>query len=139
MRRPDSNSRRPNDWVHPAAVAANLRGTVAQAHGAAARTYGPEGQYSSEVQQRPHDLTHSASSRCMRASVNKASCGYCAEFGTKRSQVQILSPRQQNAWSASYSGFWTEAVELQVQQHVGASCLQVAATPQRVAAELAFA
>jgi hypothetical protein len=31
MRRSDSNSRRPNDRVHPAAVAANLRGTVAQA------------------------------------------------------------------------------------------------------------
>jgi hypothetical protein len=33
--------------------------------------YGPEGQYSSEVQQRPHDLTHSASSRCVRASVKQ--------------------------------------------------------------------
>ena len=58
-----------------------------------AGAYGPDGQYSSEVQQRPQDLRRTASSRCVRAGVNKASNGYCAEFGTKRSQVQILSPR----------------------------------------------
>ena len=48
-----------------------------------ARTYGSEGQYSSEVQQRPRRLTRSASSRCVRASVKKARSGDCAEFGTK--------------------------------------------------------
>jgi hypothetical protein len=56
-------------------------------------TYGPEGQYSSKVQQQPDCLTRLASSRCVPASVNKATSGYCADFGTKRSQVQILSPR----------------------------------------------
>jgi hypothetical protein len=47
----------------------------------------PEGQYSSEVQQRPHCLTRSASSRCVRASVNMATNGYCAEFGTLSSSA----------------------------------------------------
>jgi transposase len=42
-----------------------------------------DGQYSSEVQQRPRRLTRSASSRCVRASVKKARSGDCAEFGTK--------------------------------------------------------
>jgi hypothetical protein len=45
------------------------------------------------VQQRPHYLTRSASSSCVSNSDNRATNGYCAEFGTKRSQVQILSPR----------------------------------------------
>jgi hypothetical protein len=58
-----------------------------------ARTDGHEGQYSSEVQQRPHCSARSASCRCVRASVNKATNGSRAEFRTKRSQVQILSPR----------------------------------------------
>jgi hypothetical protein len=53
----------------------------------------PEGQYSRKVQQRPHCLTRSASSRCVLSSANMARNDYCAEFGTKRSQVQILSPR----------------------------------------------
>ena len=56
--------------------------------------YGSEGKYSSEVQQRPHYLTSAASSRCVPANVNGGTNGSCAEFGTKRSQVQILSPRQ---------------------------------------------
>jgi hypothetical protein len=50
-------------------------------------------QYSSKVQQRPNCLARSPSSRCVLTSANKAPDDYCAEFGTKRSQVQILSPR----------------------------------------------
>jgi hypothetical protein len=50
-------------------------------------------QYSSKVQQRRNCLARSPSSRCVLTSANTAPNGYCAEFGTKRSQVQILSPR----------------------------------------------
>jgi hypothetical protein len=45
-----------------------------------------------EVQQPPHCLAPSASSRCVRASVNKVRT-LLRGFGTTRSQVQILSPR----------------------------------------------
>ena len=45
-------------------------------------------QYSSKVQQRPHCLTRSASSRSVRASVNNGTNGYCAEFTPKRSLVR---------------------------------------------------
>jgi hypothetical protein len=58
--------------------------TAADALRRPARTYRPEGQHSSEVQHRPHCLTRSVSSRCVRPSVNKATNGYCSEFGTKR-------------------------------------------------------
>jgi hypothetical protein len=70
--------------------AVGLPETVAHAHRASARTYGPEGEYSSEVQQRLHRLTRLASSRCVRASVNKATNGYCAEFGTMRPSDQVI-------------------------------------------------
>ena len=48
-----------------------------------AQTYGPGGQYSSKVQQRPHYLMRSDSSIWVPASANKATNGYCVEFGTK--------------------------------------------------------
>jgi hypothetical protein len=52
-----------------------------------------KGQYSSKVQQPSHRTARSPLSRCVLTSANEATNRYCAEFGTKRSQVQILSPR----------------------------------------------
>jgi hypothetical protein len=54
-----------------------------------ALAYGPEGQYSSKVQQRPHCLTRSASARWVRASVNMARSGFCAEFGAMQPSDQV--------------------------------------------------
>ncbi len=45
----------------------------------------------------------SDSSIWVPASANKATNGYCAEFGTKRSQVQILSPDHCSALSGQIS------------------------------------
>ena len=55
------------------------------------QAYEPGGQYSSKVQQRPHCPMRSASSRRVRASVNKATNGYCAEFGTTNGTATVLS------------------------------------------------
>jgi hypothetical protein len=71
------------------------------------RAYGPDGQYSSEVQQRPHCLSRSASSRCVRTSVNKATSGYCAEFGTKRSRRAACPQR---APRLKHAGDWPSLV-----------------------------
>ena len=49
--------------------------------------YGPEDQWSSNVQQRPRCARRLASSRCVLASVTKALNGYCAEFETMRDAV----------------------------------------------------
>jgi hypothetical protein len=72
---------------------ASTAGTLQSALGPSSGL-GPEGlKYSSKVQQRPHRTARSPLSRCVLTSANEATNGYCAEFGTKRSQVQILSPR----------------------------------------------
>jgi hypothetical protein len=66
-----------------------VRRTEANAYTRLARDYGAEGQHSSEVQQRPHYLTPPASCRCVPASANNGTNGYCAEFGTKSSTCKI--------------------------------------------------
>jgi hypothetical protein len=47
---------------------------------------------------RPHCLTRSASSKCKRASANDSTNSYCAEFGTKTSQVSKLQPLKSARW-----------------------------------------
>jgi hypothetical protein len=70
-----------------------MRSAVKGITGSACPTYGPEGQYSTEVQQRPPCLTRSASSRCVRASVNKTKNRLLRGVRDEEVEVQILSPR----------------------------------------------
>jgi hypothetical protein len=91
MRRSESNERRPNDRVLQTRQLSSptYEEPSSTPHGASARTYGPKGQYSSEIQQRPHCSARSASSKRVRASVNKATNGCCAEFGDDRPSDQV--------------------------------------------------
>ena len=55
----------------------------------------PAVEYSSEVQQREHDLLAKYGVQHQALSTTDAHRSTCRKFGTKRSQVQILSPRHE--------------------------------------------